>query len=331
MLLNKVPDGHYKLSREAILAAELPTAFTTRSNWKGPTPRDLLCVFCRQHRLSEPIFSVKSLSPPETSSELSEMYKKSKSSKLNEEIEMADGGAANVIDKDMGKSGTFRCEVKILSRRQEAIVDCSLADTYRKENDAIQNSALKVLAWLNKLFKQLDMPMEKLLSFGCAHDINVYPLNFSRVFATCLSIYGVKQNYYLKRCCSLGSLCINQPHIKQEYGMILLNIEGQDSGILPSPGSLTCISYVVELVRDGESSKNSLESNDEFEFEIGAGAVINQLEACVTQLSVNQSAQFIIELPSKHLILATAGESAKHLSLSNLCMPSTSPPPCFLS
>ncbi|XP_073100785.1 small RNA 2'-O-methyltransferase isoform X2 [Elaeis guineensis] len=318
MLLNKVPDGYYKLSREAILAAELPTSFTPRSNWKGPTPRDLLCVFCRQHRLSEPIFSVRSLSSPETSSELSEMCKKSKSSKLNEEIEMADGGAADVIDKDMGKSGSFRCEVKILSRSQEPIVVCSLADTYRKENDAIQSSAFKVLVWLNKLFKQLDMPMEKLFSFGCAEDINVYPLNFSREFATCLSIYGVKQNYSLKRCSSLGSLCINQPHIKQENGMILLNIEGRDSGVFPSPGSLTCISYVVALVRKGESSKYCLESNDEFEFEIGTGAVINQLEACVTQLSVNQAAQFSIELPSKDLILAAAGESAKHLSRSNL-------------
>lgn len=317
MLLGKVPDGHYKLSREAILAAELPTAFTTRSNWKGPSPKDLLGVFCRQHRLSEPVFSVRSNSP-ETSSELSETCKKSNLSKLNEEIEMANGGAADVIDKDFGRSGTFRCEVKILSRRREPIIDCSLADSHRKVNDAIQNAALKVLTWLNKLFKQLDMPTEKLFSFGCAHNINVYPLNFSREFASCLSIYGVRQNYFLKGCSSLGLLCINQPNIKQENGMILLNIEGPDSGIFPSSGSLTCISYVVALVKKGESSKDPLESNEEFEFEIGTGAVINQLEACVTQLSVNQAARFIIELPSRELILAAAGESAKHLSQLNL-------------
>ncbi|XP_008812123.2 small RNA 2'-O-methyltransferase [Phoenix dactylifera] len=319
MLLNKVPDGHYKLSREAILAAVLPAAFTTRSNWKGPTPRDLLSVFCHQHRLSEPIFSVRSLSSPETSSELSEMCKISNSSKLNEEIEMADGGAADVIDKDMGKSGTFRCEVKILSRRREPIVDCFLADTYTKENDAIQNSALKVLTFFNKLFKQLDMPVEKLFSFGCSHGVNVNLLNFSREFATWLSTYHVKQNYSLERFSSLGSVCMNQPHIKQENGMILLNIEGPDSGVFPSPGCLTCISYVVALVGKDGSFKDPLESNDEFEFEIGTGAVINQLEACVTQLSVKQAAQFIIELPSKDLILAAAGESANHLSQSNLC------------
>ncbi|KAJ0975764.1 hypothetical protein J5N97_017729 [Dioscorea zingiberensis] len=65
MLLNKVPDGHYKLSREAILIAELPTRYTSRLNWKGPSPRDLLFMFCRQHWLSEPLFTVKCLDSPD--------------------------------------------------------------------------------------------------------------------------------------------------------------------------------------------------------------------------------------------------------------------------
>ncbi|KAF5811406.1 putative HEN1, double-stranded RNA binding domain 2 [Helianthus annuus] len=58
LLMNKLPTGIYKLSREAVLAAELPPKFRTRSNWRGLFPRDILCTFCRQHRLPEPVFSL---------------------------------------------------------------------------------------------------------------------------------------------------------------------------------------------------------------------------------------------------------------------------------
>lgn len=53
----RIPDGGYKLSRDAIIAADLPTAFTTRKNWRGSYPRHLLSTFCRLHWLPEPEFS----------------------------------------------------------------------------------------------------------------------------------------------------------------------------------------------------------------------------------------------------------------------------------
>ena len=81
--MNKVPSGIYKLSREAVLAAELPEKFEARSNWRGLLPRDILCTFCRQHRLPEPVFS-----------------------------STTNGGT-----KDRRESKeTFRCEVKIFSK-----------------------------------------------------------------------------------------------------------------------------------------------------------------------------------------------------------------------
>jgi hypothetical protein len=61
------------------------------------------------------------------------------------------------------------------------------------------------------------------------------------------------------------------------------------------------------VVKD-KTNRYTLESNNEFEFEIGTGAVKNQIESCVSQLSVNQSACFIAELPPKDLILAAANE-----------------------
>nr|CAD1821572.1 unnamed protein product [Ananas comosus var. bracteatus] len=94
--------------------------------------------------------------------------------------------------------------------------------------------------------------------------------------------------------------------------MILFSIDGPDFGVFPSPGSLTCISYATALVKKEINLKEVLESNDEFE--VGTGAVISQIEACVTQLSINQAANFVIEAPSREIILAAACESANRLS-----------------
>ena len=38
MLLNRVPWGNYKISRDAILVEKLPVTFKTRSNWHGALP-----------------------------------------------------------------------------------------------------------------------------------------------------------------------------------------------------------------------------------------------------------------------------------------------------
>ena len=55
--------------------------------------------------------------------------------------------------------------------------------------------------------------------------------------------------------------------------------------------------------------KYFLEVNNEFEIEIGAGVVKNQLESGVTQLSINQSACFVDELSDRDLILAAAAKN----------------------
>lgn len=293
MLLGKAPDGHYKLSREAILAAELPTVFTARSNWRGPLPKELLCVFCRLHRLLEPLFSVKTIDSSETLP--SDACKKIKLPEVAIEAKMGNGLVTT--EESLDKSSAFKCEVKILSRRQDVVLECFSDNTYKKESDAIQNVALKVLTWFSEYFKNLDLPIEKLTSFALAHNVIIHPINFSREFATLVSIYDPKQSY--------------RPHLKDESGVILFNVEGDDSGVFPSHGSLACISYVVKLAREGEPVKEVIESKVDFEFEIGTGAAVSQLEAAVTQLSVNQAAQFITVLPSRDLLFAAASQSAK--------------------
>ncbi|KAK1282639.1 Small RNA 2'-O-methyltransferase [Acorus calamus] len=211
MLLHRLPDGCYKLSREAILAAELPIAFTTRSNWRGPCPKELLCMFCRQHRLSEPTFSVKSpldiATYPDHKPRASKLCDKVKALKSIKVDEFGWDGVPDSVDEHSGESVA---------------------------------------------------PMETLSSVG--------------------------------------------------------DVQGPDSGLSPSQGSLACISYAVALVMAEEGMNELIERKDEFEFEVGTGAVIPQLETCVMQLSINQEARFVVALPSRDLILAAAGEAAKYFA-----------------
>lgn len=320
MILGKLPNGQYKLSREAVLAAELPTSFTSRSNWKGPLPRDLLYMFCRQHQLLEPVFTVKTIDSSETLQ--SEVCKQMKMPRLCADVKITNGRApvaAAATDQELDNSSNFKCELKILSRKQDVILECLSDKINKKESDSVQNTSLKVLNWLKKYFMQLDVPLEKLSSFGLDHNIIIYPANFSQEFTLLKSIYGAKENSIVRNCAFLRSNCVYQPDRKQENRMIFFDVDREDSGVSPYPGSLACINYVVTLTREGDPRKELIERRNDFEFEIGTGAVINQLEACVTQLSVSQTALFVTPLPSRELLLAASGECTRIPTQLSLC------------
>ncbi|KAJ4976047.1 hypothetical protein NE237_001153 [Protea cynaroides] len=319
MLIGRLPNGSYKLSREAILLSELPEAFTTRSNWRGSFPSDLLGMFCRQHWLSEPVYCITSITDPVDSSEASQASKKLKETNPDEEeTKYADGGSGDANEKEsIALGGSFRCEVKILSKGQDLVIECSPEDSYRKQNDAKQNAALKVLSWLNKYLMKLDMHVEK-LSSGETHGLHFFPENFSKEFTLCPSVHAGQLASVLRKCSLWASSCMDQLNTTQEHSACSFKIEGLDSGVFPSNGSLICISYVVSLVREGEHMKEPLESSDEFEFEVGTGAVIPQVEACVTQMSMNQSALFNTGLPPHDFIFAAAGDSLMSILLSSL-------------
>ncbi|KAG9439665.1 hypothetical protein H6P81_019830 [Aristolochia fimbriata] len=318
LLISKTPGGNYKLSREAILAAELPTLFTTRSNWRGSLPRDLLCMFCRQHRLLEPVFSTKLIADSVSSPEVLEPCKKMK---LSSNMLGRSTGEVNAVtnDKAVRNGCSFGCEVKILSRGNDVIIEYLSKEFFRKQSDAIQSAALKVLNCLNKYFKELDNSVEGLTRSEDAQGVHVYPDVFCREFMLCPSAHNHRPQAILRKHCSEAL-----PNKKHENGISLTKIEGPDCGSSPSIGSLVCISYSVSLMRDGHSCLNQpLESGNDFQFEIGSGAVIHQLEACVMQLSLNQSAHFVTDITSEDLILASAGDSAKlvlSLSLQDCCL-----------
>ncbi|KAI3980308.1 hypothetical protein MKX01_001379, partial [Papaver californicum] len=323
MLVGRLPDGGYKLSRDAIIAADLPTAFTTRTNWRGSYPRDLLSMFCRLHWLPEPEFSTTCVNDS-THSPMKKQKTDEKTIISKPVEETANGGAveANSGKVIMDSGATFKCDVKIVSTSHDVIMECSSGDYYKRQGDAVQSTSLKVLLWLNKYFKQLDIPIEKWSSSeNNALGVCVYPKNFLKEFAICLSIHTVQHASILSKCSvGLPNRVEELVEMNRHYNIVSPpKIEGLDSGVSPSNGSLVCISYDISLVREGEEDmKETLESCEEFEFEIGSGFVVPQIETCVTQMSAAQSAFFITELPHQLLVLSSAGGCAKSISSSSL-------------
>ncbi|XP_041023721.1 small RNA 2'-O-methyltransferase-like isoform X2 [Juglans microcarpa x Juglans regia] len=315
MLISKIPCGLYKLSREAVLMAELPSAFTTRTNWRGSFPRDILCTFCRQHRLSEPVFSTVT-TPIKALSESPACGKKLKvTDSTEEEIEHEKGCARDTVARESAESAvTYQCEVKLFSKCQDLIAECFPKDSFKKQNDSVQNTSLKVLSWLNAYFRDLDMTPEKLHSTANSLEIRFCERNFFKEFALCRSIHNVYQSE------TQGAKFLDENHISMlntlpGQGVFSLNIDGPDSGVCPSNGCLLFISYSVSLVTESGNRKEVLESSNGFEFEIGAGAVIPHLEAVVTQMSIDQSACFKMDMAPKEFVLAAAVVSARSLSL----------------
>lgn len=296
ILTNKMPEGVYKLSREAILTAELPTAFTTRSNWRGSYPRDILCTFCRQHRLSVPEII------PSEISEMPGLHKKLKLADSREQETNGGGLAVGVA----GVGGTFRCEIKIFSRSQELVLWCTPKESFKKQSDAIQDAALKILTWLNNYFKNPTISVENLTTSGHEIDIQFYPQCFFKEFKLCQTVLNT----------SINSDCSSKITGMPKFTMFSLNDNDHMSGVSLSTGSLACISYSVYLLA-GECMKELLESCEEFEFEIGVKAVVPHLEVVVTQMSMGQSISYNEEVLAHELIMAAATDSERVLSLLN--------------
>ncbi|MBA0568598.1 hypothetical protein Golob_006077 [Gossypium lobatum] len=308
MLISKIPSGVYKLSREAILAAELPLTFTTKTNWKGSFPREILSSFCRQYRLLEPVFCVSSI-PLKASSELSRSNNKPEvSESAEQEREYANENESVDVDPKLVVLGSsFTCEVKIYSKCQDLILECAPNVLYKKQNDAVQSASLKVLSWLNAYLKDIYTSLEKEKQLANVFDIKFYRQIFFKEVVKCLSVCNCQHNE------TLGG---KEPELNGvvENDASYINIEGADSGLCPSNGSLLCVCYSVSLVTKGELQKELLESIEEFEFEMGTGAVIPCLEAVVSQMSVGQSACFYTELPPEDLVLAAAKDLANALA-----------------
>ncbi|GAB2280837.1 hypothetical protein Dimus_015460 [Dionaea muscipula] len=307
MIVGKAPAGLYKLSREVILVAELPVRFTSKS-WRGSLPRELLFTFCRQQRLSEPIFSV--AFDPKEPVPVQESAGSHGNSDFIESIIGSGNQTLCPVTADGNESaeleGTYRCEVRLMSKSQELILEYRPKESYKKQNDAVQNAALRVLSWLDMYFRQPDMPLEGINSSRVAVDIQCHDSNFSREFSLCWLILNLQQRRGSQES-NLSCYHSYQPSPMIGHQIDHIKIEGPEAGMCPSNGSLVCISYIVSLITAGGSRK-VVETADEFDFEIGTGAVIPCVEDAVMQITVAQSVSFYKELPPHEFILAAAAD-----------------------
>ncbi|CAL9226225.1 unnamed protein product [Arabidopsis halleri] len=312
------PNGIYKISRQAVIAAQLPFSFTTKSNWRGPLPREILCLFCHQHRLAEPILS-SSTAPVKLLSDIFRSQKKLKVSGVDE----ANENLSREKEDTPGLGHGFRCEVKIFTKSQDLVLECSPRKFYEKENDAIQNASLRALLWFSKFFADLDVDGEQPCDTDDDQDIKSPSPN---VFAA----PPISQN----------------EHSSESKTMNVLSAEKRVQSI--TNGSVVSICYSLSLAvdsedsSDGESSREDIESNEdmesevdaeysancepsidliesneEIEFEVGTGSMNPHIESAVTQMTVGEYSSFSITPPdaAEALILAVASDTVRTRSL----------------
>lgn len=314
MLVERVPDGLYKLSRDALLIADLPGSFTTKTNWRGSLPRDLLCAFCRQHRLSAPAFTIvckSNKSDQDLPGSCQNLLAKKSSTGVTSET----GGALSTVGPNQDETESVSCEIKVLSKNQSLILECSPVDTFTKQGDAVQNASLKVLSFFNLYFKQPNMSFEELSSLGVDCNIKCHSTSFLKEFSLCQLMHKVQQPNHL-----IGFYKVNLDHIGPLNDLNSLennhlSIQGAVCGSLPSNGCLVSISYTVCLVSEGKEVHEILEKSDECEFEIGTGAVLSCIEAAVLQMTTGQSVCFYVKLPQAEVVLAATMDCEKVLSI----------------
>ncbi|XP_009134117.2 small RNA 2'-O-methyltransferase [Brassica rapa] len=307
------PNGIYKFSRQALIAATLPFSFTTKSSWRGPLPKEMLSIFCRQQQLAEPVFTI-STSPVKPLSETLRSLKKLKDSESNDsnnqcvnEYAGSDDSFNHYNSKDeeelpVLESG-YKCGVKILSKSlQDLVLDCSPRNFYEKESYAIQNAALKALTWFGSLFDDLDADPEQPRCYTKGH------MNWM-----------FTRNIMIK-----GKFPSSKRYEEAAYDESkTMDMDRKPKRVQTIPnGSLVSISYSVCVEveadfwgRSGKCLRELIESNEEIEFEVGVGSMNPHLESVVTQMSVGQYACFVTNMPAEGLVLADANDTARTRSL----------------
>lgn len=161
---------------------------------------------------------------------------------------------------------SFHCKVEVSSPGSEAQRYCYQSDEkgfFRSRHDAIQSAALRTVT-----------SYETWCGTGCLRN--------------------------LTRCKSSGELLPDNASSNGQSPVEFEVIEGEDIvGDRPPPGSIVSIDYKVNLIQEGSgcngsSSSNRLEAQDDFKFELVEGAVISQVESCVSKAIVGQTLRFCI-------------------------------------
>lgn len=247
-------------------------------------------MFCRQQQLAEPIFTI-STAPVKPLSGILRSYQKLKDSECDDSDNQY---MSREKEEKPGSETGYRCEVKILSKSQDLVLDCSWGNFYERENYAIQNASLKALSWFSRLFDDLDADPEQPRYTN--EDLDWL---FQRSIL-------MKGNFPTSR-------RYEQPTSKSR--LLSMPRERITNGSLVSVCYSVSLEVDADFSRNGESLKELIESNEEIEFEVGNGSMNPHLESVVTQMSVGQSACFLTDGPAEGLLLAAASDTVRARSL----------------
>ncbi|KAL0727414.1 hypothetical protein Bca4012_023507 [Brassica carinata] len=296
------PNGIYKISRQAVLVAQLPVSFTTKSNWRGPFPREILSMFCHQHRLADPVFTI-STAPVKS---LAEIYRSHKKLKVSGG---SDGGDDENLSKEKedtpGLGHGFRCEVKVLTKSQGLVLECSPRKFYEKENDAVQNASLRALLWFSKFFDDMDVGSdtddEEVIKSPSTHAFTIPPNLGDGDSSRTKNMPSVEKPVPSITNGSVVSICYS------------LSLEVDPDFSTDGEVSESNEDMESEVDADYEPSIDLIESHEEIEFEIGTKAMNPLIESAVTQMTVGEFASFNTTLfaAAEALILAVASDAAR--------------------
>lgn len=306
-MLGRTPRGAYKLSRQALLVADLPSSYTCRAQWQGTNPKSLLVDFCQQHHLPEAQFIC--TFPPEPLD-----CRAAEGCSCGGESEVSvDHQVTCVSDKSNGKDhqnvaqkqGPFQYKVVVGSDGEQGKMQFESEGFFRTRNDAMQSAALKAVLHYS----------------ACCEASHV--LNYFEKQEFCKSNHPPFMNSeYIDNNGHKGAptndLASCNPGRNGASGGLYpafeVIAEDESLGKHPPSGSMVSVSYSVNLVKDAathmttasfeKTEDNVLEAQSEFKFEMSIGAVVAPFEACVSHARVGQTLEFYMRTDSISNLLA---------------------------
>ena len=290
LMLGRTPWGAYKLSRRSLLVADLPKVYTCRAHWQGASPKSLLADFCQQHRLPEAQYTYND----SQDSGNANMYPLEEEGNSRDLVFMDDSACSKHHNPGTSRQGPFQCRVQVGSAGKEARINFQSDGFFRSRHDAVQSSALKAVTSYGRW-----------AGTGC---LCRYIQN-----QDCCKTSGDFMDI-VSRDCTINK---SDESIGQSEFLASQVIAEEDIlGDRPPPGSTVCVSYTVNLIEEGSccngssshgtTSNHELESQPDFKFELGVGAVISQFESCVSKATVGQTLQFCISAEALGVLFAAS-------------------------
>ncbi|CAK9276567.1 unnamed protein product [Sphagnum jensenii] len=349
MMLGRTPGGAYKLSRQAVAVVDLPSTYSCRLQWRGANPRALLVKFCQQHWLPRPQFACSFPPPKWPSRSALNSADHERSNAVIESATLQEDNSIDYADEDSESDskalqasqpqgnvqGPFQYTVMLqwCEGDKEAPgdkIEFMSEGFFRTRYDAIQSAALKALHHYNTLYKS-GQHLATTVHVANHDQSHFSELSSSTAGGKCkcnkVEMAGEDAGLFNAPADFFTANVTQQTGPASEKRELFHVIAEQDTvGEKPPCRSMVTVSYQVTAVADvatpfaytnTELEKTNLENivlevQHEFEFELGAGAVIAPFEECVSHAHVGQTLCFQVPALQPVGLLLASNENFKY-------------------